>query len=368
MKKNLKNIIIVALMGTIIFGLGLWSAVRGADDFSVSERRPLAQFPSFSLEGYKNGEFMDGVEEYAPDQFPLREKFRTLKSLFTYYVLNQKDNNDVYVEGGYAAKLDFPLDVESLDNAAAKLESLYDRYFKDTDVNLYMSVIPDKNHYMQDADSYPHVNYTELTGYLKNELSDKMEFIDIEDTLTIEDYYATDSHWRQECILDTADRLAEAMGVKLDNSALTATKLDNPYYGVYYGYAALPMPAETIYYMTGGILDKAQVMNYETGKLEGIYNMDKANGRDPYEMFLSGSVSLLTMENPEATTDKELVIFRDSFGSSISPLLLSGYSKVTLVDIRYLASPLVGNFIDFVDQDVLFLYSSSVLNNSETLK
>ena len=96
--------------------------------------------------------------------------------------------------------------------------------------------------------------------------------------------------------------------------------------------------------------------------------MEKAYGKDPYEMFLSGSLSLITIENPNATTDKELVIFRDSFGSSIAPLLVEGYAKITLVDIRYITSDLVGRFIDFENQDVLFLYSTLVLNNSVTLK
>ena len=79
-------------------------------------------------------------------------------------------------------------------------------------------------------------------------------------------------------------------------------------------------------------------------------------------------MSLLTIENPLAETDRELVIFRDSFGSSIAPLLVPGYAKVTLADIRYLPSSQIGKFITFTDQDVLFLYSAPVLNNSDTLK
>ena len=34
-------------------------------------------------------------------------------------------------------------------------------------------------------------------------------------------------------------------------------------------------------------------------------------------------------------TDRELVIFRDSFASSLAPLLMEQYAKITLVDIRY---------------------------------
>ena len=36
-----------------------------------------------------------------------------------------------------------------------------------------------------------------------------------------------------------------------------------------------------------------------------VYDMQKAYGKDPYEMFLSGSLSLITIENPHAQTDKE---------------------------------------------------------------
>ena len=56
------------------------------------------------------------------------------------------------------------------------------------------------------------------------------------------------------------------------------------------------------------------------------------------------------------------------FGSSMAPLLVSDYSKVTLVDTRYIAPKLVGNFVDFEGADVLFLYSTLILNQSAALK
>ncbi|MFR3996454.1 MAG: hypothetical protein ACLTZJ_03135 [Oscillospiraceae bacterium] len=50
------------------------------------------------------------------------------------------------------------------------------------------------------------------------------------------------------------------------------------------------------------------------------------------------------------------------------PLLAEGYSEITLADIRYLSPSMLGKFIDFTAQDVLFLYSTSVLNDSSTIK
>ena len=165
-----------------------------------------------------------------------------------------------------------------------------------------------------------------------------------------------------------ADTLAAAMGVALPDNRYTEWTLDRPYYGVYYGYAALPMEPDHLTYLTSDLLDACTVYNYETGKTGPIYDLAKGAGKDPYELFLSGSVSLLTIENPNADTDRELVIFRDSFGSSLAPLLVPGYAKVTLADIRYLPSSQMGKYLTFTDQDVLFLYSAPVLNNSETLK
>ena len=108
-----------------------------------------------------------------------------------------------------------------------------------------------------------------------------------------------------------------------------------------------------------------QVYDYENNQEIPVYDYEKEHGNDMYEIFLGGSLSLVTIENPKADTEKELILFRDSFGSSIAPLLAEGYSKVTLVDLRYLRWERLNQFIDFTDQDVLFLYSTSMLNHNE---
>ena len=56
------------------------------------------------------------------------------------------------------------------------------------------------------------------------------------------------------------------------------------------------------------------------------------------------------------------------YGSSLAPLLASGYRTITLVDLRYLSSDQLDQYIDFEDQDVLFLYSTLLLNNSLSMR
>ena len=75
-----------------------------------------------------------------------------------------------------------------------------------------------------------------------------------------------------------------------------------------------------------------------------------------------------TNENTENKTGRELVVFRDSFASSFVPLLVEGYDKITLIDTRYISPKILSQYIEFNDQDILFLYSTSIINNSYTLK
>ena len=77
---------------------------------------------------------------------------------------------------------------------------------------------------------------------------------------------------------------------------------------------------------------------------------------------------MLTIENPDYNGTKELIVFRDSYGSSLVPLLVTGYSKITVVDTRYISPKLLNQYIEFKDQDVLFMYSTLIINNSTTLK
>lgn len=161
-------------------------------------------------------------------------------------------------------------------------------------------------------------------------------------------------------------RIADAMGVTV--GAFTPTLATQAFYGVYYGQAALPMEPDELYLMESDFLTDCRVYNHETGEYGSVYDRQKLSGTDPYEVYLSGTQALLTIENPKATTQRELIIFRDSFASALAPLLAQDYKTVTLVDTRYISPNLLGEYLTFHGQDVLFAYSTLILNNSVTLK
>ena len=363
MKRKVRNIGLYLLL-LVWLGLAVLAWLKPAGTLSVAERRPLAQFPEVSQDTILSGSFMEKFEDYATDQFPGRNLFRQLKALFHYNIAGQLDNNDIYIEDGYAAQLEYPLKEDAVSHALERLQWVTEKYLADCKV--YCAVIPDKSYYLAAKNGYPSMDYEALFAKVQAALPDATH-ITLTDCLSITDYYYTDTHWRQEKLLPAANKLCSAMGVALP-SGLSQTRLDVDFYGVYCGQAALPMEPEDMYIMESQLLKDCQVYNYETGKYTPVYDTEKLSGKDPYEVYLSGPYSLLRIDNPNATTDKDLIVFRDSFGSSMVPLLVQDYKTVTLVDIRYINSWQLENYVEFADQDVLFLYSTSVLNNGNNLK
>ena len=358
------------LLGTLAVA-GLWLALAAAlwfgprQDISLWERRKLAQCPPLTAQSLLNGGFMTKFEAFTQDQFPLRDAFRSLKAGFSYGVLRKPDNNGIYLAEGQAAKLEYPLNQGSVAGAVEKFQSLYERYLKDHSGKILFSVVPDKGFYLAEEHGYPAMDYEALFSAFRD--IPWARYVDLTDTLSAACYYSTDLHWRQETLLDVAHRIADALGTEIEDD-YSPVLIQRPFYGVYRGQAALPLKPDELWLLESDTLSGCTVTNYETGETTAVYDMTKLDSRDLYDVFLSGPAAVLTVENPAAGNDRELIVFRDSFGSSLVPLLLPGYSKVTLLDIRYLPTELLPQVVEFGDQDVLFLYSTLVLNQSAMLK
>ena len=123
--------------------------------------------------------------------------------------------------------------------------------------------------------------------------------VSLTDSLSIQDYYRTDTHWRQERLLPAAQTLCQALGVSSPRQEdYTVTPVDKPFYGVYYGQAALPMQPDTLYLLKSALLDDCRVYDYETGETAAVYDMTKLDSKDLYDVYLSGARSCLLYTSP----------------------------------------------------------------------
>lgn len=358
----MKNKVFVIMIASLLFGLSIWNLTEVKSDYSESERRVLAKFPEISWESVIGGEFADDFEEYLADHFPKRDSWRMIKAYAKTGILGQKDNNRLYQADGHVSKIEYPMNVSMLEHAINVFTKVNETYLDDSN-KVYLAIVPDKNCYLAKQNGYLSMDYEKFSAHAAEKMS-FARYIEIASFLEADDYYLTDSHWRQEKILDVADRLLDVMGTK-DNRVNQSTEniLDIPFYGVYVGQSALKCKPDTIKYLTNDIIDNLQVEG-----ANAVYDMKKAEGKDPYEMFLSGNQPIISIKNQLQNNGRKLIVFRDSFGSSIAPLLAEGYAEMVLVDLRYVSSDLIGQFIEFEGADVLFLYSTMLLNNSLAIK
>jgi len=359
MKRTISLILVLALW----VSLAAFAWVKPPAASSDSERRPLEQFPELSGESLLSGQFMKDFADYAVDQFPLRDSFRTLNAWLTYYLLGQSDNNGIYLHDGYAARMEYPMDEASIDYAIARFQDLYDMYL--TDCNVHFALVPDKNDYLAESAGALSMDYDALYEKMAQSLP-WAELIDLREQLSISSYYRTDTHWTQEAILPAANAIADSLGVTVPE--FEQMTLQRPFYGVYYGQAALPMEPDQLHYLTNEVLENCTVYCHDNGLQSQVYDMTKLDSRDLYDIFLSGGAAVLEITNPAGEPGKELIVFRDSFGSAMVPLLLNDYETVWVMDTRYVSPAMLGQLVEFSDQDVLFLYSTLILNSSSALR
>ena len=365
---KIKNIICIVLFAAFVLIPGTVCLLKEPVDILVSERRKAAQLPDFSVKGVMDKTYFDGIEDFLTDQFPLRDEFRAVNAAIRLKLFGQKDNGGIYLADGHISEMQTTLNEESVVKAAQKLNSLHKKYLEGKNTRVFCSVIPDKNVYLAEKNGYPAMDYEKMIDIFTAEV-ENMEYINIFDCLDLDSYYKTDSHWKQEKLDKVVSRLGEKMGFNAKSVDEYAAEKLSDFEGVYASRLAFGWESDEIIALTDEVTLNAKVNDIEKNEsYTGVYNKSKLNGNDRYDVFLSGATALITAENPLAKEKRELVIFRDSFGSSLAPLLLSGYSKITLVDIRYISSQILDQFVDFENCDVLFLYNTQILNQSSLLK
>ena len=353
----MKDKIIVFLFISYILIFSIFQIALTDKKISETERRKLSTFPEIEL----TNKYITKVDEYLLDHFPLRDNFRSIKAKFNYNFLLKLDNNDIFLKDNYIFKSEYPTNKKSVEyfkNNINKITDLLTEYN-----NKYIMIIPDKNYYLE-PNNFLQIDY----DYIYNEIN-KIEInnIDIRNIMTINDYYETDTHWKQENLEKVVYELSKYMQFNYEKYNYTKNEF-NKFYGVYYGESAINRNPEKLTYLTNNLIDKAMVKYLENEELNTVYNSDKLNGLDAYEVYLDGASSFIEINNHYNNSGKELVIFRDSFGSSLSPLLIPYYSKITIIDNRYINSQNFMKYIEFNNQDVLFLYSTLIINNSNSLK
>lgn len=362
MNDRIKDIVVTISFLFVIIVILIANLIKADTEISLTERRRLQEFPKFSINELLTGNFFEKFEKYSMDQFVRREALRSLKTNIEMKVLKKQDSNNIYEYDQKLIEQIYPLNEKSIMNITNKMNEIYQSYFDETN-EIYYIIVPDKNYFVNN--NHLKLDYTKLQNTMINNL-EWAEYINIFDCLDLSCYYATDSHWKQERLQKVAHKISANMNLKLHEDYEEKKIVD--FKGVYSGQFPISTETDEIRILTNEVIENCTVYNYETNTTTKIYDLGKKNSSDKYDIYLSGAVPILKIENPNGILNKELIVFRDSYGSSLVPLLVEEYQNVTVIDTRYVSPKILDKYVEFENKDILFIYSTLLINNSISLK
>lgn len=247
----------------------------------------------------------------------------------------------------------------ALSNFVKKMNTISDKYLGGE--GAVCAIIPDKSYFVADVydEAYDH---EAIVSAVESGL-DGWDVIDLAAYLSLECYFRTDRHFEQTAIYPMVNAIGEHMDFYVEEWSFMPESI-----GQYVGcYGGEDIQSEEFFVATSEYTAEAVVTKYGE-ESTGVYIPEKFSNTEQLDVILGGASPIVTIEVPNAKRDKELVLFCDSFGAIVAPLLLEQYSKVTLVDLRFVNSMMLGSLVDFESVDVLFMYYDQIINNSFLLK
>lgn len=381
--KNLHKKIMIGLFAFFMIAMPLLTFVFLSPEekpFSENENRYLATFPDFSFEDYLDESFMEDFDEWISDRFIWRENWIRLKNR-TDQITGKTETNGVFIENDMMMQVWNEYDEEVLEN---NINALNKFAMDHANIPSYFMLVPNAQEIYSDT----------LPSFA--EIGDQKEFIDnfygslegfagtvdvyspLEKNRSSYIYYRTDHHWTS---------YGAYIGYKAAGTQLGYTPLDMSNFTIEhasYDFRGTLFSKTLDHGVTTDIIDyytltenepDVKVFVYEsynndTGQVnyteyDSMYFREYLEVKDKYSSFLGQNSPIVTVESTNAKSDKSILVIKDSYAHSLVPFLAKEYSKVTMIDLRYINADFQ-MFISLEDYDqILFLYNVITLSEDD---
>ncbi len=347
----MKNKVMIVVFAFLLLVVPVYTFLCDVD-IVVYERRMAHAFPTLMKNGKWNADYSSEMEAALNDRVPMRRVLLGIRSAIKQSVFQMKDEGGVYEENGYLFRMG-TLHEKNIENNVQLMNEVVSYFSGDK----CFVIVPRKNTY--DENRHPDYAFADVEEVVEENWNDEM--LDIHGLLTLSDYYHTDIHWKQECIQDVGNAILSVFG-----KAAVEMDVKEVSYSPFYGALSAYMPsaaADELIYCTSDELAHVLVENMEKEGKREVYDVGALSSPDPYNIYLDGPAAYLHIENKDRQDGSHLVVFRDSFASSILPWIIPSYETVDVIDLRYYHSSLVEELSLDENSDVLCLYGEEVLND-----
>ena len=323
MKKKMEQFTVCLFCGFLIL-MGLGCLILPREDFSVREKRYLAEEPVLQMQTLLSGDWGEDVEAYLADHMPGRDFFVGLNAYFEKYTGRQRAGK-IWTEGDRLLEAPGKMDLPAIERNMGAINGFAEHLGRDVDLMLIPS-----------AGWYCGLNQYGDDGIIRaawDRAADRVHPVDLSGSLTERDFYRTDHHWTSAGAFSGYKAYVTALGLSPRQDFQKETVKN--FRGSTYSRSGLWLtPGEDLELFTGSEDLQTEI---EEEIHAGIFFREKLQEEDKYTVFLGGNHPLVRIRNPKQ--QGKLLVIRDSFSNCLGGFLAESFGEVVLVDLRYYKQP-----------------------------
>ncbi len=371
------SLIMIWFFCLIIFGVAGLHLVADDSKFSESENRVLSAFPKLSVATIADGSFMSDFESYLTDQFPFRDSIISLKT-FADRIIGKNEENGVYIgKEGYLFDTQTPLDskhIKEIGKAVlefkekhSKLETAFllapnSTYVYSEYLPKYLE-LPDQRwliravHREIDDES---LLWPAASKILKNNASDSQL------------YYKTDHHWTTRGAYLLFKEICLGWGLETSSKAIDKKfefyEVSNTFEGTLASTSGVHGTKDMVEICLPKKSEGTYVANFESSgeKTASLFFKDKLMQKNHYEVFMGGNYDKVIISTV-ASSGRSLLLIKDSYANCMIPMFTPYFSKIVIIDPRYLTDSLDSIVKENDFSHLLYLYNINTLLEDSSL-
>ena len=395
-----KIFVFAIVLGTMSI-IGLITSLRPT--VSMAEKRELAKFPEFTIEGLWDGSYFKGIDVWYSDTYPLREtmilasqKLQSFYGMRSEQIIQTEKNTqppaeaekveekpaeveeqlpdgtirnigemrgDIYITNNTGYELYTFLEDTNLEFCQT-MNNIYSRF---KNVNFYVMLVPTSAGVMLDKAVLDDMGVSDQAEAIKfdfEHLDSGIKKVNVIDVLRKHNaeyiYFHTDHHWTGLGAYYAYTAFCKEKGIEPHDIKTYETVSYPGFLGsLYFSGNRSPElysnPDTVIAYYPKGTR-KMTIYDeyYNSSEVDIIADATDYDPGEKYSAFVWGDQPFSFVHNPQITDGSAVVVIKDSMGNAFVPWLVDHYEYVYWIDARYTNETLSKMVLDYHVQDVIY--------------
>lgn len=366
-------ILFAAVFCVIVISVFAAFVLRDDKDISENENRVLAKKPVLTLSGIADGSYMRNFESWLSDQFPLRDKIISFKTILD-RMCGKKEENGVYFgKDGFLFEKQSPFDSEKVSELTNAVNTFSKKY---KNVNSAVLISPNSSSLLSEylPNNVTFDSQKEQLAKMKEQLSGgKTKWVDCFEIFSKQKdktklFYRTDHHWTTLAAYDAFEALMKNWKIDTSKTNFKFSTVSSDFQGTLSSSSSVVGTTDEIQICTPERKDISYIVSYESSSKTkaSLFEKEKLSTKNQYEVFLGGNYDKVVITTTVNTNDV-LLLVKDSYANCMIPMLTPFFAKIVVIDPRYSSDALSSVMEEYDFTHMLFLYNLNTLLEDTSL-